>query len=150
MNSKEIANKLSDMIKLDIDAVQAYKQALDNIEEQDIHSEISQFCNDHKRHIRDLTQCIEDLNETPPSLTPDLKGFFIEGFTALRSLTGTEGALKAMQGNEELTNKKYAEALSWKVPQSIKNILQKNYEDEKRHLTYITKVLANENWKERI
>ena len=61
------------------------------------------------------------LGGNPPKRSVDLKGLLLEGFTALRSVTGTEGALKAMQSNEKTTNKKYQEALAisreWSLPE---------------------------------
>jgi hypothetical protein len=51
---------------------------------------------DHKRHIELLASEIPTLGGTPPDYSPDFKGYLISGFTSLRSITGTEGALKAM------------------------------------------------------
>ncbi len=135
--NKEIAKKLINLAQLDIDAVEAYEQALKNIDVSNIHRKISEFRDDHIQHIEDLSEIITALGETPPKRTKDIKGFLIAGFTAIRSATGTMGALKAMRGNEELTNRKYHEALEWELPTKIKHVVEKNYEDEKRHLRYI-------------
>ena len=79
----------------------------------------------------------------------NFKGFFIGGFTSLRSLTGDEGALKAMRSNEELTNKKYREATEeWDLEPSIAGIVANNYEDEKRHLSYIEQAIESRAWEE--
>jgi hypothetical protein len=74
---------------------------------------------------------------TPPDPSPDFKGFLIQGFTAIRSATGTEGALRAMELNEKLTNRNYSEAVGWDWTPEAKILVEKNFSDEKIHLEYI-------------
>lgn len=128
---------IKSLVQLDIDAVFAYEQALRHIEDPEIHARISEFKNDHERHIQDLSQVLQSNGEKPPERSKDFKGYLIEGMTRLRSVTGTEGALKAMKTNEETTNKKYENALSWELPDEIHQLIQRNREDERRHLEYI-------------
>ncbi|MDF2690533.1 MAG: ferritin-like protein of unknown function [Gammaproteobacteria bacterium] len=146
MNNQEIVNKLSKLIQLDIDASEAYKQALQKIDHMAIHTSICQFREDHLRHIDNLSAIIQELGGKVPDYKQDLKGYLIEGFTALRSVTGTEGALKAMQGNEKLTNRVYKEATSLDLPVHVMQLVQQNYADEQRHLRYIEQVLETKPW----
>jgi uncharacterized protein (TIGR02284 family) len=134
-----ILEKLSALTQLDIDAVFAYQEALKNIDQQDIYDRISEFCEDHARHIEDLSIIISNLGGTPPKSTKDFKGYLIQGMTSLRGITGIEGTLKAMRANEEMTNKKYKEALEENdnLPIDIRRVIEANYSDEKRHLEYI-------------
>lgn len=148
MDNSAICKNLTKLIKLDIDAVRAYEQALEHIDHSEIHSRISSFRDDHKRHITDLKAAIQQLGGETPSDSPDLKGFFIEGFTAIRSATGIEGALKAMRGNEKLTNSTYHDALAWEMPANIRSLIQKNYSDEQRHLQYIENALSKKLWEQ--
>lgn len=137
MDNREIAEKLASLAQLDIDAVNAYEQAIKNVEDPDVRGHMTTYRDDHKRHIEELSTEIRSLGGTPPEVSPDFKGFFISGFTSLRSATGTDGALKAMQTNEKLTNKNYQEATKWDVEGKIKTLIEKNYEDERIHLEYI-------------
>lgn len=139
---------MTDLAQLDIDAVHAYEKALEQIDDDIIYRQIASFRNDHLQHIDDLSRLISQYGGKPPERTLDFKGYFIEGFTAVRSLTGTKGALSAMEGNEKTTNKKYEEALSAhpNLPSDVRALLEKNYSDEKRHLAYIKQTLAT--WKE--
>jgi uncharacterized protein (TIGR02284 family) len=142
MNTQEIIEKLNSLIQLDVDAVGAYEQAIQRIDAPLIRSEIIRFQGDHKRHITDLSDLVQRLGGKPIETSPDLEGFLIEGFTALRSITGTEGALKAMKGNEELTNKRYEDALHLVgLPDDVLNVIRRNRGDERRHLTYIERSL---------
>lgn len=147
MDTDAIIKKLSKLAQLDIDAVRAYEQALDKIDLAEVKLKVSQFRDDHQRHITDLNQQIRELGGEAVKETPDLKGMLIEGFTALRSITGIEGAMKAMRGNEKLTNKTYDEALEDPdLPVNIRSLIIKNRDDERRHLSYVEQVLAEEPW----
>jgi hypothetical protein len=90
---------------------------------------------------------VATLAEQPPKPTPDLKSVLIEGMTALRSVTGTEGALKAMRMNEGLTNSRYDAALKADLPADVRSVVEKNRDDERRHLQYIEQCLQSESWK---
>lgn len=82
---------------------------------------------------------VEQLGGTPAK-SRDLLGFLIEGFTAVRSITGTEGALKAMRMNEMVTNSTYEKAAGNEIyPARIRTLIERNYRDEKRHLAWIEK-----------
>jgi len=130
---------LIDLAQLDIDAVEAYHQALERIDNKPIFDEINKFKNDHVRHIEELSALITKFGGAPPEKSKDIKGYLIEGFTALRSITGTEGALNAMETNEKVTNAKYKEAIEKNLnyPAEIMEVLQRNYSDERHHLSYI-------------
>lgn len=144
LDTGTVIKRLKKLMQLDVDAVRAYEQALKHIDDPKIHAAIDSFKDDHQRHIGDLAGAISSLGAQPPSLKPDVKGVFLEGFTALRSATGQEGALKAMKGNEKLTNRSYAEALKDPLPADVEALVRRNYEDEQRHLAYIERVLGEE------
>jgi len=147
MSDSEVGKKLVALAQLDIDAVRAYSQAIEKIDVQEIRGRLENFRSDHERHIRDLAPCITQYGEKPPEHSPDLKGFFIEGMTALRSVTGTEGALKAMRMNEQLTNARYEAALKAELAPQVRQVVERNRQDEQRHLQYIERCLENDSWK---
>lgn len=142
MQKDDAIKLLIDLCQLDIDAVEAYDKAIAHIEDLTIKAKITQFKNDHEQHIADLSVLIANYGGEPPARTPDLKGLLITGFTALRSLTGTTGALKAMESNEKTTNREYQQALNNpNLPTDIKVVLEKNLGDERTHLAYIEQAL---------
>jgi uncharacterized protein (TIGR02284 family) len=147
MNQKGM-DTLKSLMQLDIDAVHAYSQAIDKIDHARVREQLIAFRRDHERHIADLSDVIVRLGGDPPERARDFKGFLIEGFTALRSMTGTEGALKAMKGNEETTNKHYRDALELDFSPDVRAIVQRNYGDEKRHLAYVEDALADRVWEQ--
>lgn len=148
MDTREVIDKLSQLIHLDIDAVHAYGQAIKQIDLVPIRETLEQFLEDHDRHVRNLSDKIRQLGGDPPEYSRDFKGFLIEGFTAIRSMTGNKGALEAMKMNERLTNRKYNDAMGWDVPLDVKTIIQSNFEDEKRHLQFIEQALDKRLWEQ--
>jgi len=141
MEKNEAVKRLNDLIKLDIDASHAYDQAIKEIDVTAVKDRITSFRDDHLRHVQDLSRLVRDMGGQPAEHTRDFKGYLIEGFTALRSKTGTAGALKAMKTNEQLTNKKYGDARSAGFDQTAMSVIEKNYDDEKRHLQYIEEAI---------
>lgn len=144
--NKELIDHLISLVQLDIDAIYAYDQAIKEIDVQDIREKLTEFKNDHQQHVNDLSPFISQFGGQVPAFKPDFKGFLIQGFTALRSKTGTEGALKAMKGNEQLTNKKYDSALEWDLPENVRKVIVKNRDDERRHLQFIEQCLNDRSF----
>jgi uncharacterized protein (TIGR02284 family) len=145
---EELVGKLKHLMQLDFDATRAYQQAIDRIDpsDEDIKAQLKIYQQDHEAHVQKLSKLIGDLGETPPKQSPDLKGFVLQGFTAIRSMSGTEGAIKAMESNEKMTNKEYSDAHMMDMPPEIKSLIDENYGDEQRHLHYIREVLSTHAW----
>lgn len=140
--NKKLIDDLVNLVQLDIDAILAYNQAIDSVEEDDIRQNLASFRADHDRHVSDLSAAITQLGGTPPSMERDFKGFFIEGMTAIAGKIGTRSTLMAMAGNEALTNARYQAAQSYEAPDGVRQILQSNLADEQRHIRYIRQTLA--------
>jgi rubrerythrin len=141
LEKQEIIQSLKNLAQLDIDAYHAYGQAIEEIEEHAIRERLLVFQEDHRTHYLNLSEKITDLGGTPPEFSKDFKGYLLGGFTAIRSKTGTKGAIAAMQSNEQTTNKNYRQALEPELPRDIRELLELNYNDEKRHLAYVEEQL---------
>lgn len=143
MTREEVLENLEMLIQLDVDASHAYDQAIKNVSEPVIKDRLVSFQTDHRKHIDLLTAKVLELGGQPPELTSDFKGFLITGFTALRSLTGTKGALQAMETNERLMNAKYSDASKLSFPDDLLAIVQSNLADEQRHLSFIREAISS-------
>ena len=148
METKDILRNLESLFKLDVDAVHAYDQALQKIDVPKVRERLMDFKADHERHVNDISSAIQRLGGNAPERSRDFKGFLIEGFTAIRSVTGTEGALRAMKTNENLTNKTYSGAVVWDLPEDIMKMVRRNRDDEQRHLQYINECINTKVWEE--
>lgn len=148
MSNSTLIKKLSKLVQLDIDTVEAYEQAIKRIDFAIIKNNLRRFRDDHKHHIAEINQLIISLGGNAVKETTDLKGILLEGLTVLRSMSGTEGALKAMKGNENLTNRTYDEVIALnELPEKVQLQLMKNRNDDRRHLAYIEQLLIDEPWK---
>jgi rubrerythrin len=138
-------SSLQSLLHLDMDAIKAYDQAIKACEHENVASQLRQFRGDHERHVRDLSEELRKLGEQPDVRT-DVKGFFIEKFTAITSI-GTRSALMSMMGNEGLTNARYKAASELQdLPDSTKAVIRANYADEQRHLQWIRTALDQKIW----
>jgi uncharacterized protein (TIGR02284 family) len=128
---------MNDLIQLDHDAILAYKQAIEKCSDNLARADLVAFQADHQRHITDLSQAVRMMGGQPEGRGRDLKGILLEGLTALRSVSGTLGALRAMRMNEKLTNRSYERALEARLPGAARDVVFRNREDERRHLAAI-------------
>lgn len=142
MDRDDSIDKMGDLLKLDVDAANAYDEAIEKIEEQEIRSQLGKFRDDHRRHVTELTTLIRSMGVEPPEPERDFKGMLIEGMTSLRSAMGTDSALKAMRMNEQLTNRTYEDAMGWEVSAEAHDFIRRGYEDERQHLAYIEQALT--------
>lgn len=148
MDSPKVVEKLNSLIQLDVDAIHAYDQSISACTMTELKGKLSDFRGDHDRHVRELSDCVRELGGQP-DVRRDLKGFFIGGFTAIVS-QGDHSALVAMQTNEELTNSYYRRALEMEgLSPEIRDLLEKNFADEQRHLQWIKDQLAARVWERR-
>lgn len=144
--SEKLINRLNDLLMLEHDALEAYEQAISRMTSTVCKDKLSEFRNDHRRHLSDIRKVIEDFGARPKDHR-DLKGVFIKGMTALQSMAGDEMALKAMQTNERLTNKTYQDALDdLSMPEDVHALVARNRADEERHLNWITMALNQRLW----
>lgn len=143
----KMVERLNDLIALDTDAVYAYKVAIEAIEVTFLKDKLREFQQDHERHIRELSEVVSRMGGKPRERR-DLKGFVLQGFTAITAQMGTEAALKAMQANEKLTNRTYQRATAEELPADIMGIIARNFTDEQRHLRYIEDALRTRSWEQ--
>lgn len=130
----EINRSLEHLIRIDLDAVRAYTQAIDHVPSDDARAMLSGFRADHERHIEEVSAALKARGGEPPQ-TAHLTGFALAGFTGVVSGMGVAGALMAMQSNEVVTNQAYELALGHgHLEPELRALLERNLADEQRHL----------------
>jgi rubrerythrin len=146
MAEKSEVGKLRSLAQLDADAVGAYDAAIARVNEPLVRERLNDFRVDHVRHVQDLNALIQRFGGEPVELKLDLKGTAMKGLTAVTSMMGTEAALVAMLGNEEFTNRAYELALQFDWSPEVRVLIQKNREDEYRHVTWIRDAVRARPW----
>ena len=146
MEKRAMIEKLSSLMKLDYDAAQAYETALKYIKDDDIHERISEYHDDHLRHVKSLEEAIRGLGGTPPPETTTIRGLFLEGAAVMQGITGTEGSLRALLTGERVTNKAYNDVLDLQFTPEIRSTIDLFYRDEQKHIRYITSAIDVRVW----
>lgn len=142
--NKNPVKTLESLYQLDVDAIHAYNQAIDKIENIELRDRLTEYRDDHEAHLGKLEGLITQRGGDIPSRDKDLKGHLIEGMTSLRSSMGDEQAMKAMRQNEVITNKKYKAAVEeLRNEPEILEVLNRNYADEQKHLSFIEQALSH-------
>ncbi len=136
-NNEETIKKMNELIQLDADAILLYDKALEHIDDSRVKDDLESYKADHERHVGELTKVVFDLGGPAPPVDRDLKGTILMALTAMRSETGTKGALKAMRSNEKLTNKRYDEVAGMELPAPAAAVVATGLADERRHLAGI-------------
>ena len=146
MASNPEVEKMRSLAQLDVDAIGAYDAAISRVKDALVRERLNEFRVDHVRHVQDLNAFIRALGGAPVELKPDFKGTAMKGFTAVSSLMGTEAALMAMLGNEEITNRVYELALDFEWSPQVHALIRKNRQDEERHITWIREAVRLRPW----
>jgi uncharacterized protein (TIGR02284 family) len=141
----KIIEACSELIRVDLEAIEEYDAAIQHIEEEEIVHHLKAFRHDHARHVEELSQIVRRLGVTPPEKA-GAGGKWRSVKTKMAGAMGTESALKSMRKNEELTNKQYGEQASQPFPEAVLEVVQRNYRDEQRHLAWIEKALNGRIW----
>lgn len=128
---------LNSLIHLDFDAIEAYEAAIKRVGDDKLRGPLLEFKEDHEAHTRKLSEWVTKLGGTPAD-KGDLKSILTSGKVALASISESMGVLKAMQSNEEETNRKYEEALEQVTePPELVEALLHNRDDERKHKSWI-------------
>jgi hypothetical protein len=134
----EVVKALNELRQLDHEAIQSYDQALKHVDDDiAVKTDLTMFKLDHERHILELDVAVAAHGGVPKELHRDVTGVLLEGLTALRSVTGTLGALKAMRTNERHTNHRYDKAMERAFPRDVLLLILNALDDERRHLAAI-------------
>lgn len=143
-----LLKQLVALVHVDIDAWHAYGHAIRHVELDLVKHQLQKFQEDHERHVKEWCDAISKFGGEPPPFSRDLRGFVMEGVTAIRSVTGTEGALKAIRLNEVHTNGRYDEQEWIHMPPELRELLHKNQQDEHRHLQYVEQAIEVKVWED--
>jgi len=142
-DNTQVVQLLNDLIQVDMDAHQAYGEALAGIKNDAVLKEkFEKFREQHKERISVLSDEVKLLKGQPPEFTPDPKGYMMKFYTQVRGLTGVPGVLSAMDTNEKMAHRRYEKALENKqLSNHIKDLLTAYLEQEKEHVHYIEQAL---------
>jgi uncharacterized protein (TIGR02284 family) len=134
---KDLSSLLDALLELDFDAIEAYRAAIARLDEKEDRATLAEFLADHERHTRELVPLIRSLGKEP-STGPDMKQWLTKGKVVIAALVGDNAILLAMKTNEADTNAAYERAVGrTDLTNEMRRVLEKNFDDEKRHKAWI-------------
>lgn len=137
----DLVHLLNKLIELDFDAIEAYRAAIDKVKDTTSKAKMQEFMGDHERHTRELAEAVRSMGSEPADKA-DYKKLLTKGKVVIAGLTGDRGVLIAMKSNEEDTNVAYERAVArTDLPSSLRELLQKNLDDERRHREWLVRRL---------
>lgn len=137
----EVIDLLMDLIRLDYDAIDAYRSAIQKLKNRRFADQLRSFCNDHERHTKNLRVFVQELGGKVPT-SGDTKSLLATGKVAMGALMGDKAILMAMKTNEDDTNTAYERAVGHSgLTSEMKKVLSSNLSDERRHRTWIEQTM---------
>jgi len=147
MDNDTLLDKLYSLNTMNNDVLQIYDQIIDKLETPELHDQIVTFRDEHRRHVDAIMELIKSHAGQQPRNVMDIQGIFLGGAAAIQSMLGTEAALKALLKGEQLTNKKYRDAVEEGFSEDVLAVIKAHYADEQRHLEYISNAINDRIWK---
>jgi hypothetical protein len=135
-----LCKRLSALLQLEIDATAAYEVAIEHAHGRDLQERLLEARNQHRRHIAELRAALEELGYSPEPAHLDLKGRVWKAIAATAGRLSEDGALVSVLGGEQLACRRYVDAR--RETKAYGAILDRNLEDEKRHLEFLQQALA--------
>jgi rubrerythrin len=132
---------VNNLIELDFNTIEAYKGAIERVDDVNARRKFASFIEDHQRHIDDLTAFLRDMKHEPAE-QGDLKRALAKGKVMIRGLLGAQSLLEALKSIELDTNRAYERAIERaEIPDRLRVLLKKSLVDEQRHLSWILQQL---------
>lgn len=130
-------DSVRELIELDNAAVEAYEAAIERLENREHKQKLGEFRDDHRRHIRELSDLLKNHHESLPT-TGSVKEWLTKGKVVVATLVGDKAILMAMASNEVDTNTAY-ERMNERQDKwpSAQDILKRGLEDERRHAAWL-------------
>jgi uncharacterized protein (TIGR02284 family) len=144
MEKENLLGQLNELLNLDYDAIQGYNRVIDGIENKGIQDQLRIFRGDHERHVREYQDLMREIGGKLEEPNRDLKGIFLEAMAAIQSKMGSHSALKALESAEKVVNSTYRHAVAEDLPLDVMAVVERNYEDERRHLAFVEQALQRE------
>jgi uncharacterized protein (TIGR02284 family) len=137
----ETLDALKDLVELDFDAIEAYKEAIERLENESYKDKFRSFQKDHERHIVEISKIIKDEGEVAPN-GPSNKQYLTKGKIIIASLVNDKAILLAMKTNEDDTNTAYERLTKYDLSEIEMQIITRGLQDERNHRKWIEDTLT--------
>ncbi len=134
---EDTAKILQTLTQHEIDASYLLGQAIENVENQTIKGALIEARNDCEKNINALSELIRQYGKTAPTHTKDFKGYFMQGYLAMRGWASDQGLMRALHSNLKMLIGAYGEALKKELPGNVREKVVQVHKIAEDHLRYV-------------
>lgn len=138
-----LVSELNDLMKLDHDAIHAYKLAIHALENDEYKRQLGEFLADHQRHMDELTQLIKSRDGVPMHMPHGTTSVFKLLVQAVGAAGDDRSVLLAFKANERGSRDRYREAARAVHPADVTSVLARAADDEARHYSWALETLED-------
>lgn len=140
---ENFAEALKELIELEYAAVDAYKAAIERLENPPYKEKLNEFKRDHERHIQEISMLLKQNKHDIPQSGLLGKQILTMGKVILANMVGDNTILQAMKSNEIDTNTAYERMNEHKDKwPEAKEFIKTGLQDEKRHKEWLEDTLS--------
>jgi uncharacterized protein (TIGR02284 family) len=136
-NVEETAKTLQSLIQYEIDGSFLVAQCMENVNNQALKDKLIKIKEECEENIKDLSDLVRKYGREVPTHSRDFKGFFMQGYAAMRGALTDQGAMKALHTNSQMILKAFESALNTSLPADVKDVIRKVYDKKKKTHQYI-------------
>ena len=136
---KETAKVLQNLTQYEIDASFLISQSIANVENQALKDKLFTLKDECEKAITALSVLVKNYGGKVPDYNKDFKGYFMEGYAAMRGAFTDQGALEALHTNLTLILKAFKSALDSSLPADAQEVVKKIYDSKVKALETVKK-----------
>ncbi|MDB6096309.1 MAG: hypothetical protein JWM09_587 [Francisellaceae bacterium] len=141
LNVDDTAKELIHLAQWEIDNAYILSHASLNLENEQLRDKILAIRQDCEQNIHQLRELIHKAGREAPPYSRDFKGFFMQGYTTMRGLLSDKGLLAALHTNMQLSTNAFGNACKLHLPEEIKEIVKRIYENKQKQSNEILSML---------
>lgn len=125
---EETVKTLQNLAQYEIDQYFLLSHCVNNVNNATIKENILKIKRECEDNVKMLLELIKKYGGEIPPYSQDFKGYFMNGYAAMRGAFTDQGALKALHTNLKLIDKAFESALKASLPQDAKDAIKKIHE----------------------
>lgn len=127
--------------QMDSEAAAAYEIAAESMTEARVAQLLRSFAEDHRRHVTDIRELIKGLGAEIELAAPDPETSTFATMAATVGQLGMSAGLRTLIASEQFTNSSYETALELIAEPQAREVIERNFRDEQRHIQALTQEL---------
>jgi hypothetical protein len=105
---------------------------------------LQDFRSDHLRHVDGLNQLLKNRGADPLDTIVEPETSVLLSLVQVMTAIGSEATIASLVSSEQLTNSTYECSMALGFAKDVNSLLERNYDDEKRHLSTLQRMRQQE------